>query len=106
DVPLRRPMSETIVYEMHVRGFTASPTSGVTHPGTFSGIIEKIPYLQALGVTAVELLPVFAFDEREIRGINKLDETPLHNFWGYDPYLHFAPQASYCVAPEQGEQIT
>jgi isoamylase len=49
---------------------------------------------------------VFAFDEREIRGINKVDETPLHNFWGYDPYLHFAPQASYCVAPEQGEQIT
>jgi len=106
DTPLRRPMSETIVYEMHVRGFTASPTSGVTHPGTFSGVIEKIPYLQALGVTAVELLPVFAFDEREVRGINKVDETPLHNFWGYDPYLHFAPQASYCVAPEQGEQIT
>jgi glycogen operon protein len=105
DAPLRRPMSETIVYEMHVRGFTASPTSGVTHPGTFSGVIEKIPYLQALGVTAVELLPVFAFDEREVRGINKVDETPLHNFWGYDPYLHFAPQASYCVAPEQGEQI-
>ena len=106
DTPLRRPMSETIVYEMHVRGFTASPTAGVTHPGTFSGVIEKIPYLQALGVTAVELLPVFAFDEREVRGINKVDETPLHNFWGYDPYLHFAPQASYCVAPEQGEQIT
>jgi glycogen operon protein len=106
DVPLRRPMSETIVYEMHVRGFTASPSAGVTHPGTFSGVIEKIPYLQALGVTAVELLPVFAFDEREIRGINKVDETPLHNFWGYDPYLHFAPQASYCVAPELGEQIT
>jgi len=106
DTPLRRPMSETIFYEMHVRGFTASPTSGVTHPGTFSGVIEKIPYLQSLGVTAVELLPVFAFDEREVRGINKLDETPLHNFWGYDPYLHFAPQASYCVAPEQGEQIT
>jgi isoamylase len=105
DEPLRRPMNETIIYEMHVRGFTKSPTSGVANPGTFAGVIDKIPYLQSLGVTAVELLPVFAFDELEVRGINKLDGSPLHNFWGYDPYLHFAPQPSYCIAPEQGEQI-
>jgi isoamylase len=106
DEPLRRPMNDTIVYEMHVRGFTKSPTSGVEHPGTFSGVIDKIPYLQELGVTAVELLPVFAFDEREVRGINPLDGSELRNFWGYDPYLHFAPQASYCVSPEEGSQIT
>ena len=106
DEPLRRPMSETIVYELNVRGFTVSPSSGVEHPGTFSGVIEKIPYLKELGVTAVELLPVFAFDEREVRGINPLDGSELRNYWGYDPYLHFAPQASYCVSPDQGSQIT
>jgi len=105
DEPLGRPTSESIIYEMHVRGFTMSPTSGVKNPGTFAGVIEKIPYLQSLGVTAVELLPVFAFDEREVRGINPLDGSELRNFWGYDPYLHFAPQGSYCVAPEHGEQI-
>jgi glycogen operon protein len=106
DEPLRRPMSDTIVYELNVRGFTVSPTSGVAHPGTFSGLIEKIPYLQELGVTAVELLPVFAFDEREVRGINPLDGSELRNYWGYDPYLHFSPQASYCVNPDEGSQIS
>jgi isoamylase len=105
DEPLGRPMNETVIYEMHVRGFTKSPTSGVAHPGTFAGVVERIPYLKKLGVTAIELLPVFAYDEREVRGINPLDGSPLHNFWGYDPYLHFAPQPSYCIAPEHGEQI-
>ena len=62
DRPLNRPMEYTIIYEMHVRGFTQSPSSGVEHPGTFLGIIDKIPYLKDLGVTAVELLPVFDFD--------------------------------------------
>src|SRR5437870_4237027 len=106
DEPLRRPMSDSIVYEMHVRGFTASPTAGVEHAGTFAGVIEKIPYLQELGVTAVELLPVFAFDEREVRRISPVDGSELRNFWGYDPYLHFAPQASYCCWPEQGTHVT
>ena len=106
DQPLHTPMSDTIVYELNVRGFTRSPSSGVEHGGTFSGVIEKIPYLKELGVTAVELLPVFAFDEREVRGINPLDGSELRNFWGYDPYLHFAPQGSYSVNPEEGAQIT
>jgi glycogen operon protein len=106
DKPLERPMSDTIVYELNVRGFTASPTAGVEHPGTFAGLIEKIPYLQELGVTAVELLPIFAFDEREVRGINPIDGSELRNFWGYDPYLHFSPQASYCINPDEGSQIT
>ena len=57
-------------------------------------------------MTAVELLPVFAFDEREVRGINPLDGSELRNFWGYDPYLHFSPQASYCINPDEGSQIT
>ena len=68
DQPLRRSMQETVIYEMHVRGFTKSPTSGATHPGTYRGVIEKIPYLQSLGVTAVELLPVFEFDETRSAG--------------------------------------
>ena len=65
DRPLKRPIHESIIYEVHVGGFTRSPSSGVAHPGTFAGMIEKIPYLQALGVTAVELLPVFEFDDSE-----------------------------------------
>jgi isoamylase len=105
DEPLRRPLEESVIYEMHVRGFTASPAAGVQHPGTFSGVIEKIPYLKELGVTAVELLPVFAFDEREVLRQSPIDGTPLRNFWGYDPYLHFAPQASYCVQPEEGGHV-
>jgi glycogen operon protein len=99
DEPLKLPMSDTVVYELNVRGYTMSSTAGVEHPG-------KIPYLQELGVTAVELLPVFAFDEREVRGINPVDGSELRNFWGYDPYLHFSPQASYCINPDEGSQIT
>ena len=67
DRPLQRPIHESIIYEVHVGGFTRSPSSGVRHPGTFAGLIEKIPYLQALGVTAVELLPVCEFDDTVVR---------------------------------------
>ena len=94
DKPLRRPMNETIVYEMHVRGFTKSPSSDCKHPGTYAGVIEKIPYLQELGITAVELLPVFDFDEKET--LREVDGKPLNNYWGYDPHSFFAPEASYC----------
>jgi len=102
--PLNRPLHESVVYEVHVRGFTKHESSGVEHPGTFAGLIEKIPYLQELGITAVELLPVFAFDEREVLRAAP-DGTLLHNYWGYDPYLHFAPEASYCLEPEEGAHI-
>ena len=85
DQPLRRPMQDTVIYEMHVRGFTKSPTSGVAHPGTYLGVIEKIPYLRSLGVTAVELMPVFEFDEDEISGTNPLTGQRLINYWGYNP---------------------
>ena len=98
------PMADTVIYEMHVRGFTRSPSSGVQHPGTFRGVIEKIPYLQSLGVTAVELLPIYDFDETAILRIGP-DGTPLRNYWGYDPYGHFAPQSSYCVEPEEGAHL-
>ena len=100
DRPLNRPMNETIIYEMHVRGFTQSPGSGVAYPGTFAGIVEKIPYLKELGVTAVELMPIFDFDIKQ--PLRTVDGTPLHNYWGYGTVCFFAPQSAYCVIPEEG----
>ncbi len=88
--PLRRPWSRTIIYEMHVRGFTAHPSSGLPESkrGTYAGLIEKIPYLQQLGITAVELLPVFQFDPQ--------DAPPGRtNYWGYSPVSFFAPHHGY-----------
>ncbi|GAK50360.1 isoamylase [Candidatus Moduliflexus flocculans] len=90
DAPLRNPSSRTIVYEMHVRGFTRHSNSGVAEKrrGTYAGLIEKIPYLKALGITAVELLPVFQFDPQ--------DSSPGHiNYWGYAPISYFAPHQAY-----------
>ena len=104
DEPLNRPIEDTIVYEMHVRGFTKSPTSKVQHPGSFLGLIEKIPYLKELGVTAVELLPIFDFDETVPLRI--VDGKPLWNYWGYSTMSYFAPQSAYCVRPEIGMHLT
>jgi isoamylase len=90
DTPLQRPSSRTIVYEMHVRGFTRDASSGVAEKsrGTFAGLIEKIPYLQQLGITAVELMPVFQFDPQ--------DAPPGRiNYWGYSPVSFFAPHQAY-----------
>ena len=90
DTPLGRPFAKTIIYEMHCGGFTRHPNSGVASGkrGTYAGLIEKIPYLRDLGVTAVELLPVFAFDEQ--------DGPPgLGNYWGYQPFSFFAPHDGY-----------
>ncbi len=103
DQPLNYPMSETVIYEMHVRGFTRSPSSGAKNPGTFAAVIEKIPYLKELGVTSVELLPVFEFDEKEVQRIH--DGKPLVNYWGYSTLSFFAPQSWYCVSPETGNHI-
>jgi isoamylase len=90
DVPLKRPFAETVIYELHVRGFTRHPSSGVTSEkrGTYAGLIEKIPYLRDLGITAVELLPVFQFDPQ--------DAPQGHvNYWGYQPVSFFAPHHAY-----------
>ena len=105
DEPLRKSMQDTVIYEMHVRGFTKSPTSGAANPGTYLGVIEKIPYLQKLGVTAVELLPVFEFDEAEISGTNPLTGQQLINYWGYSPISFFNPHEGYCVAPDEGSHV-
>ncbi|ABK98053.1 glycogen debranching protein GlgX [Pelobacter propionicus] len=90
DAPLERPFSRTLIYELHLAGFTRHPSSGVTPDkrGTYAGLVEKIPYLQQLGVTAVELLPVFQFDPQ--------DAPPgFSNYWGYSPVSFFAPHAAY-----------
>ena len=90
DTPLNRPSSRTIIYEMHVRGFTRHPSSGVAaqRAGTFAGLVEKIPYLKELGVTAVELMPIFQFDPQD---------SPARrvNYWGYAPVSFFAPHHAY-----------
>jgi len=103
DKPLNRPMEESIIYEAHVRGFTQSPTSGVRHPGTFAGLAEKIPYLKDLGINAVELLPIFDFDETAV--LRVVDGKPLRNYWGYSTLGYFAPQSSYCLEPETGGHL-
>jgi isoamylase len=98
DQPHGRDMEDTIIYEMHVRGFTRSPSSGVKDPGTFDGIVEKIPYLKDLGITAIELLPVFDFDETEV--LRVVRGQPLVNYWGYSTIGFFALQSAYCVRDE------
>ena len=104
DRPLRHPWSKTMIYEMHVRGFTIHPNSGVEHPGTYRGLMEKIPYLKELGVTAVELMPVYEFNECQVSGINPQTGKPLSDYWGYDPVAFFAPKASYSSAGGLGQQ--
>src|SRR3569833_2276582 len=105
DKPLNIPMSSSVIYEMHVGGFTKSKTSKVKNPGTYSGIDEKIPYLKELGVTAVELLPVFDFDEKEVLRLSPIDGTPLMNYWGYSTVSFFAPHSAFCVKPEEGAHL-
>ena len=92
DRPLKHSFRATVIYEMHVAGFTCHPNSGVAKDkrGTYLGILEKIPYLQYLGITAVELLPVFQYDPQ--------DAAPgLDNYWGYGPVSFFAPHLGYCT---------
>ncbi len=90
DSPLRLPSARTVIYEVHLKGFTQNPNSGVpeSRRGTFAGLIDKIPYLQDLGITAVELLPIFAFDPHAC-------PLGLVNYWGYQPVSFFAPHPSY-----------
>ena len=95
DSPPKHSASDTVIYETHVRGFTIHPSSGVAHPGTFAGLIEMIPYLQDLGVTAIELMPVLEFNENESELLNPVSGEKLTNYWGYNPVAFFAPKQSY-----------
>lgn len=93
-----REMSDLIIYELHVRGFTQHPSSGVKHPGTFAGLKEKIPYLKELGINAVELMPIFEFDE--MINAREVDGKQLVEYWGYNTVGFFSPNASYAAAEE------
>jgi glycogen operon protein len=95
DRPLYRPFRRSVIYEMHVAGFTRHPSSGVApaNRGTYLGVIEKIPYLQGLGITAVELLPVYQFDAEDA-------PSGVSNYWGYDPISFFAPHLAYSASKD------
>lgn len=96
------PLRDLIIYEMHVRGFTRSSTSGVAHPGTFAGILEKLPHLLALGINAVELMPVFEFNELEDARV--IDGKTLYNYWGYNTVSFFSPSTSYSSENEYNRE--
>jgi isoamylase len=104
DVPPRHPWAETVIYEAHIRGFSIHPSAGVAHPGTYRGLMDKIPYLQELGVTAIELMPVYEFNEGQVLGTDAQTGRALTNYWGYDPVSFFAPKASYSSAGGLGQQ--
>ncbi len=98
DQPLMTNAGETIIYEVHVGGFTRHPSANVTNPGSFAGLQEKIPYLQELGITHVELMPVMAFDDQDIPpGARNLG---LKNFWGYSSHSFMCTHPGYCVSPD------
>ncbi len=96
------PTEDVIIYELHVRGFTKDPSSGVKAPGTFEGIKEKIPYLKELGVTAVELMPIFEFDE--MQDARTVDGHHLLDYWGYNPISFFSPNTSYASQIEYNRE--
>lgn len=99
-----REMSDLVIYELHVRGFTQHPSSGVEHRGTFSGLTEKIPYLKELGINAVELMPIFEFDET--MDIREVDGVKLLDYWGYNTVSFFSPNSSYSARNEYNQEGT
>jgi glycogen operon protein len=105
DQPLRHPWTSTVIYELHVRGYTVDPSAGVRFPGTYRGLIEKIPYLNDLGITAVELMPVQEFNEHAVTRVDPSTGERLTNFWGYDPLGFFAPKAAYASVRQDGAQV-
>jgi isoamylase len=105
DTPLEIPTKDLIIYEAHVRGFTASPTSKVSAPGTFAGLREKISYLKQLGINCLELLPIYEFDEWENSRKHPESDELLLNFWGYSTVGFFAPKAGYAATGALGMQV-
>ena len=105
DKPLELPPEDLIIYEMHLRGFTQHPSSGVKHPGTFAGLREKIPYLKELGINAIELMPIFEFDEFENSRPSSITGERLLNYWGYSTVGFFAPKAGYAATGKLGMQV-
>jgi len=104
DRTMRVPLNQSVIYEASVRGMTVHPSSGVKYPGTYRGLIEKIPHLKELGVTTLELLPPQEFNEMELLWENDARRN-LHNFWGYSTLAFFAPNGRYACANQKGEQV-
>ena len=102
----KTPLRDSIIYETHIRGFTVHPSSTVSSPGTYRGVIEKIGYLQDLGITAVEFLPVHEFNENEKYRKNPLTGELLRNYWGYSTISFFAPKGNYSASGDCGQQVT
>lgn len=103
---LEQPFEDLVIYEIHVRGYTKDKSSGVSAPGTFAGLKDKIPYLKDLGINAVELMPIFEFDEMESARV--VDGVQLYNYWGYNTVSFFAPNTSYAFNEEhnhEGEEL-
>jgi glycogen operon protein len=98
DRPPRTPLADSIIYELHVRGFTRNASSNVRQPGTYAGLVEKIPHIKSLGVTAVELLPIHEFDETDCPFLNPLSGDRLKNYWGYNSIAFAAPKAAYAAS--------
>ena len=105
DVPLNYPLRLSVIYETHVKGLTANPNSKVEHPGTYRGVIEKIPFLKELGITSIEFLPVQEFNENEYIRINPSTGKKLTNYWGYSTASFFAPKGSYSSDKKPGAQV-
>lgn len=105
DRPLNTPIEDLIIYEMHVRGFTRHPSSGVQFPGTYDGLRERIGYLKDLGVNCVELMPIFEFDEFENSRQDTETGELLLNYWGYAPVAFFAPKVGYAASAMQGGEM-
>lgn len=105
DAPPLVPLEDSVIYEVHVRGFTCHPSSGVAAPGTFQGLIEKIPYLKWLGVTSVELMPVFEWDECDCPFFNPATNERLTNYWGYNPIAFAAPKSAFAATAKQYGQL-
>lgn len=103
---LEQPFEDLVIYEIHVRGYTKDKSSGVSAPGTFAGLKDKIPYLKDLGINAVELMPIFEFDEMESARV--VDGVQLYNYWGYNTVSFFAPNTSYAFNEEhnyEGDEL-
>jgi isoamylase len=105
DTPPLTPIEDTVIYELHVRGFTCDRSSKVAQPGTFAALVEKIPYLKWLGITAVELLPVHEFDECDCPFVNPESGEKLTNFWGYNTIAFAAPKAAFAATAAEHNQV-
>jgi glycogen operon protein len=103
DLPINHKIKDSILYELHVRGFTRHPSAEAEHPGTFAGLIEKIPYLLELGISDVELMPIMAFDRQDVPpGVAALGNT---NYWGYSTHSFYSVHPHYCASPLSSQQL-